>query len=75
MVKINVKKFLSRPSDFVYPLCNQCKHLDRIAKNATCAAYPEGIPDEILGNKVDHHKPYKGDHGIQFEPMDENAVY
>jgi len=31
-----------------------------------CNAYPEGIPKAILTNKVDHRKPYRGDHGIQF---------
>jgi hypothetical protein len=31
------------------------------------AAFPEGISREILLNKVNHEKPYKGDHAIQFE--------
>ena len=33
-----------------------------------CDAFPDGIPDEIIWEGADHHKPYPGDHGIQFEP-------
>ncbi len=36
----------------------------------TCAAFPDGIPQEILDGVNDHHDAYPGDHGIQFEPMD-----
>jgi hypothetical protein len=32
----------------------------------TCAAYPSGIPAEILDSDVDHRLPYAGDHGIHF---------
>ena len=34
-----------------------------------CDAYPEGIPDEILDNKVDHREPFEGDRGLRFEPI------
>ena len=40
-----------------------------------CKAYPkdteDGIPHEILMGDHDHKEPYKGDHGIQFEPIKE----
>ncbi len=43
--------------------CYHCKHW----KGKTCAAFPDGIPDELrLGPEL-HHKPREGDHGIQFE--------
>lgn len=32
-----------------------------------CSAFPQEIPREILMNEFDHHKPYPGDNGIQFE--------
>jgi len=35
--------------------------------NYTCAAFPDGIPDEIsLGNNP-HLEPFPGDNGIQYE--------
>ena len=51
------------------PICNKCKHyIDGI----TCKAFKK-IPDEILDVKNNHNKPFKGDNGIQFEPIeDEN---
>lgn len=33
----------------------------------TCDAFPQGIPDAILDNEVDHRQPVDGDHGIQFQ--------
>jgi len=33
-----------------------------------CLAFPDGIPDDILGGEVDHTQPHDGDHGIQYEP-------
>lgn len=35
---------------------------------ATCAAFPGGIPDEILFEGFDHRKPFPGDGGIRFTP-------
>ena len=31
-----------------------------------CAAFPEGIPDEIWNMQVDHREPVDGDHGLQW---------
>jgi len=51
-------------------VCTRCKHqYDVIEKGRTCKAFPEGIPDEIWLGKNKHTKPYKGDNGIQFEPI------
>jgi len=35
-----------------------------------CKAYIGGIPKNIYMNKHDHTEPYKGDNGIQFEPIE-----
>lgn len=32
-----------------------------------CAAFPDGIPDRVYGNEVDHRQPVEGDHGIRWE--------
>lgn len=64
--------------------CSYCKHYHRDAAllsrdglprgitGVTCDAFPGGIPRELLSEKVKHTRPYKGDHGIQFERAEEN---
>lgn len=32
----------------------------------TCAAYPMGIPADILGMEVNHRDPHEGDNGLRF---------
>ena len=51
--------------------CARCrnKKLDVVAF-PECRAYPKGIPDAILNDEHDHHKPYPGDGGIRFEPIE-----
>ncbi len=51
------------------PLCFKCKHLDKEQQETwgcSCAAFPDGISDEIFAEKVEHIAPYEGDHGIQY---------
>ena len=54
--------------------CANCKHLDPIPRSGPftfkCAAFPGGIPSEILEARHDHRKPFPGDHGIRFEAKD-----
>lgn len=58
------------------PQCLACKHwfspLDREGddETQTCAAFPDGIPDDIWWNRADHRQPYDGDNGIQWEALD-----
>lgn len=56
-------------------ICSKCKHWnvdesESIQDGNICDAFPDGIPDEIWLGKNGHKKPYKGDHGIQFEPVE-----
>lgn len=32
-----------------------------------CAAFPDGVPEEIYSGRNPHTEPYPGDRGIQFE--------
>lgn len=58
--------------NYFSPVCSHCKHYDaeNVELPERCKAFFEGIPDEIWAGKNDHKKPYKGDHGIQFEPAE-----
>ncbi|QHB38540.1 hypothetical protein lotta82_gp029 [Flavobacterium phage vB_FspM_lotta8-2] len=50
-------------------ICFNCKHFNEI--QGGCAAFPEGIPDEITEGNNQHEKPLKGqENDIIFEPAD-----
>ena len=67
------KKRLDGPEITISPVCRFCKHLYNVLAR-TCAAFPQGIPNEIWTGANDHTKPYVGDHGITFSPFDESAT-
>jgi hypothetical protein len=46
------------------PVCFACRHL---IYWPYCAAFPDGIPDQVRQGQDDHRKPIEGDRGIQFE--------
>ena len=50
----------------VYPQCFRCVHY---RGEMRCAAFPEGIPAEIVQGKHNHREPYPGDNGIRYEPL------
>lgn len=50
--------------------CSVCKHFNAVNREReTCAAFPDGIPADVLNNVVDHRRPVKGDHGIRYERL------
>lgn len=61
------------------PQCDAClhRHPIRLDEPWTCDAFPDGIPEAIIDDEVDHRQPIAGDHGIQFEakPGDEFPAY
>ena len=58
------------------PICLGCRHYDRTAPGPgiRCAAFPDGVPDEIFSSEADHREPFDGDRGIRFDPIDDEAV-
>jgi hypothetical protein len=44
-------------------ILSQCLLCARLQAGFTCAAFPEGIPDTIAFNHVDHREPQPNDRG------------
>lgn len=66
---INTDKFVWKEGEAEITQCIRCIHwLGR----KRCPAFSGEIPDAILTNEHDHRKPYPGDNGIQFEPIEGN---
>jgi hypothetical protein len=60
-------KFIDNQEGLVFSQCNNCIHRIKAKK---CTAFKE-IPSIILANQFDHTKPFIGDNGIQFEPIED----
>jgi len=52
------------------PVCSGCKNW--IVGTENCIAFPKGIPDAIFISGNPHTKSFPGDHGIQFEAIEES---
>ena len=50
-------------------ICSYCRHA--LPEKRRCVAFDDDIPLPIWNGANDHTEPYKGDNGIQFEPIDE----
>lgn len=60
--------------------CDACRHFRERASfddPFTCTAFPDGIPDAVYDNDLDHRNEIAGDNGIQFDakPGDEFPEY
>ncbi len=58
--------------------CTQCKHLGDPGSlpglKTPCAAFPDGIPDNIARGRFDHRNSHPGDHSIRFEAKNERQT-
>lgn len=55
--------------EFLTPLensCETCVHRSKVLPGI-CAAFLNGIPEDIITGKVDHKTPVDGDGGITYE--------
>lgn len=56
-----------------FPQCPECVHFQYTDdKRYVCAAYPEGIPEDVLWGKISHKEHIEGDHGYIFKQIEEN---
>lgn len=55
----------------VFAQCYNCTHFMGGGQGVrpVCIAFPDGIPQEIRLNEVDHRKPIEGDNGIRYTPI------
>ena len=56
----------------VFPQCLVCTHFEQ---GYTCAAFPEGIPQDVLLNKQDHRKAIDGDNDVRWAPLEVGDVH
>lgn len=51
--------------------CRNCAlRIESFDEKNICAAFPDGIPEAIITGEVDHSKPYPGDNGFRYEPLE-----
>jgi hypothetical protein len=67
------KAMKRQPLTLTLPLCSICryKHQDTLNYRKsfpTCDAFPNGIPEAVRKNRIDHRRMISGDNGIHFEP-------
>jgi len=54
-----------KPGFTVVGICHLCARRTSVW---ACAAFPDGIPRDVLIGKINHRLPTPGDRGLRFEP-------
>jgi hypothetical protein len=67
------------PLTVTISLCSLCKHKHRDSLTfrksfPTCDAFPNGLPEAVRKNRIDHRKALAGDNGIRFELANESEA-
>jgi hypothetical protein len=52
--------------------CLECRWYNVLSYPPSCAAFPDGIPNDIWHCEHDHASEYPGDGGIRFEQITED---
>lgn len=65
-----MSRMIYEPGEIQLAPCVTCKRKSPFGPS--CAAFPDGIPDEILDGTNRHTEPYPGDGGLIYE-RDEEA--
>lgn len=55
------------------PVCMLCRRYKPGTRPPACDAFQESIPIEIWKGKNKHTKPYPGDNGLLFDPIEKDA--
>jgi hypothetical protein len=68
-----------RPLITTLSLCRLCKHKHQDSLTfrrsfPTCDAFPNGIPEAVRKNRIDHRKALAGDNGIRFELAEDSEA-
>lgn len=57
------------------PICESCARVGPGPEGGfACAAFPDGIPEEIYPGGFDHRQPFPGDNGVRWELSSEEGA-
>jgi hypothetical protein len=62
------EKFVAESISVVDDQCHRCQRW--LKGTLICEAFPDGIPLGFLTGELDHTKPYPGDNGLRYIPVD-----
>lgn len=60
----------------IFSQCMECKNFieKKDGGEFCCKAFPDGIPEDVFWNKIDHKNNIDGDKGYKFESLYEKTL-